>query len=376
MAHAYTPGLRVAARTTIRSERRLPIEGEVVVHVGDSVQAADVVARADLPGNVQLVNVANLLSIPAGDIGRYILKKAGEPVAKDEVIARTKGIFGLFKSEVRAPLNGTIESISEVTGQVVIREAPIPLEVKAYINASVAEVIPREGAILEAYGAYIQGIFGVGGEAVGPLEVVVDSPSHPLAPSQIRPSHQDKILVGGSVVRNDAIQAAIEYGVKGIVAGGIHDGDLRTLLGYELGVAITGSEALGITLVITEGFGEIAIATRSFNLLKECAGMTTSINGATQIRAGVVRPEIIIPSDSPDRQPDQAVESGGDLNIGSTIRVIREPHFGAIGRVSNLPVELHTLETETKVRVLEAELEDGSRIVLPRQMSRLSRFDC
>ena len=32
------------------------------------------------------------------------------------------------------------------------------------------------------------------------------------------------------------------------------------MLGYDLGVAITGSERIGLTVVITEGFGEIAMS--------------------------------------------------------------------------------------------------------------------
>ena len=82
MAHAYTPGLKVAAGATIRNERRLPIEGEVTVQVGDKIEAEDVVAKASLPGNVQLVNIANLLSIPTEDIRDYMLKSEGEPIEK------------------------------------------------------------------------------------------------------------------------------------------------------------------------------------------------------------------------------------------------------------------------------------------------------
>ena len=44
MAKAYTPGLKVAARTTHRARRLLPISGEVRVAVGDVVAAKDVVA--------------------------------------------------------------------------------------------------------------------------------------------------------------------------------------------------------------------------------------------------------------------------------------------------------------------------------------------
>ena len=41
-------------------------------------------------------------------------------------------------------------------------------------------------------------------------------------------------------------------------------------------------------------------------------------------------------------------------------------NFGRLGRVAALPVELQEIETEAKVRVLEVELEDGDKVVLPR----------
>ncbi len=365
MAHAYTPGLKVTEGMTIQKRRRLPLEGEVLVETGVAVKAEDVVAKADLPGNVQLLNVANLLSISPEEIAEYMLKQTGEKILENEIIASTKGIFGLFKSQARSPIEGTIEAVSDVTGQVILREPPIPVEVKAYTNGTITETIPNEGVTVETYGTYVQGIFGVGGETLGELVVVVDSPSDNLQVEQILPEHKEKIIVGGSLVATDVIQKAVEIGVHGIIAGGIDDADLRQLLGYELGVAITGSEELGITLVITEGFGSIAMAERTFELLKTREGMKTSINGATQIRAGVVRPEIVIPFISDGNATDSDV-SEGTLEIGSPVRVIREPHFGKLGHVTDLPIELQQLETEAEVRVLQVEFEDGEKTTLPR----------
>ena len=365
MAHAYTPGLKVTEGTTIQKKRQLPLEGEVLVEVGAKVTAEDIVAKADLPGNVQLLNVANLLSVPPEEISEYMLKQEGETVGQNEVIASTKGLFGLFKSQASSPIDGTIEAISGVTGQVILREPPIPVEVKAYTEGTITDTIPNEGVTVETYGTYVQGIFGVGGETVGDLVVVVDSPNAIISAEQILPEHKEKILVAGSLVSTDVIQKGIDIGVNGIIAGGIDDADLRQLLGYELGVAITGSEDLGITLVITEGFGSIAMAERTFALLNEREGMKTSINGATQIRAGVVRPEIVIPfvSEGDDTDSD---ELAGMLNIGSPVRVIREPHFGKLGHVTELPIELQKLETEAEVRVLQVEFEDGEKTTLPR----------
>ena len=369
MAHAYTPGLKVTEGMTIQKERRLPLEGEVLVQAGATVDAEDVVAKADLPGNVQLLNVANLLSVPPEEVAEYMLKSVGEAVSKDEIIATTKGLFGLFKSQALSPIDGTIEAVSDVTGQVILREPPIPVEVKAYTNGTVTETIPNEGVTVETYGTYIQGIFGVGGETVGNLVVISQSSGDELTAEQILPEHRDNIVVGGSLVTTEAIQKAIQQGVKGIIAGGIDDADLRKLLGYELGVAITGSEEIGITLVITEGFGKIAMAEQTFTLLKAREGMKTSINGATQIRAGVVRPEILIPLVSEATEAVGAQQDGGAegiLEIGSPVRIIREPYFGKLGRITELPVELQSLETEAQVRVLRVELSDGEQMTLPR----------
>ena len=98
-----------------------------------------------------------------------------------------------------------------------------------------------------------------------------------------------------SVTSAPPTRIAPAAGARAVIAGGISASDLESFLGYDLGVAITGQEEKGSTLVVTEGFGDLAMAERTFALLRGCAGMRASVNGATQIRAGVLRPEIIIP---------------------------------------------------------------------------------
>ncbi len=367
MAHAYTPGLKVVERTVIRKPRILPLKGEVLVEKGQVVKAEEVVAKTDLPGNVHPVNVANILGIVPEDIEHNMLMKQGDAVKKDEPIAMTKGFFGLFKSSCNSPADGTIENISKVTGQVLVRGVPLPVEVNAYVDGTVVEVVENEGVIVETRGAFVQGIFGIGGEVCGAVRMVCDSPKDVMDKSSIPDDCRGQVLVGGSLVTSDATRRAIELGAVGIVVGGLADQDLRDFLGYDIGVAITGSEKLGVTLVITEGFGKIDMAGSTFEILKANEGRRASINGATQIRAGVLRPEVIIPSDLTDaQQSDTAKTSSAGLQVGSEIRVIREPYFGKLGKVVGLPPELRKLETESSVRVLEVEFDDGVRLVLPR----------
>ena len=351
----------------ITKKRILPLKGDVVVKVGDKVSPDTVVARTDLPGNVEPINVANILGVPPEDVEDCMVKKPGDAIEQNEVIAVNKSFFGLFKTYAKAKIAGSVESVSSVTGQVLLRGYPIPVEVKAYLQGEVTEILENEGCGVTTLGSFIQGIFGVGGETHGSLKIVVPDNSTVLKEEHIDESCKDCVVVGGSMATADSIKKAIKIGAKGIVSGGISDKDLRDFLGYDIGVAITGSEDLGVTLVITEGFGEIDMAQRTFDLLKSKEGQMVCINGATQIRAGVIRPEVVIPleGDVKSKLDEKSVASTG-LEVGSPIRVIRQPHFGKIGSVSGLPPALQQLESESKARVLEVEFTGGEKAIVPR----------
>ena len=117
-------------------------------------------------------------------------------------------------------------------------------------------------------------------------------------------------------------------------------------------------------MIITEGFGNMNMSLRTFELLKEFEGYNASVNGATQIRAGVLRPEIIVPHDMVEDDSAEALSQG--MVPGTPIRIIRQPYFGDIGKVHSLPVELQRLESESKVRVVNIELDNGEVVTVPR----------
>jgi hypothetical protein len=335
------------------------------VKAGEAVEPDQVIARAMLPGVLQTIKLAERLGVEAKDVAENIQIKVGDPVQKGQLIAETKGIFGFFKQTITSEFTGTIESISEVTGNALVREPSIPVDVAAYIRGTCAEVMPDEGAIIETRGAMVQGIFGVGGERQGTIRVAVASPDQPLDAKDIQSTDRGKFLVGGSGVTYEGLLRAAEVGVTGIVVGGVRDSDLIKYLGFDIGVAITGSEPIPLTLVVTEGFGFLAMAERTFALLKSLEGREGSINGATQIRAGVIRPEVIVPL--PEGTENAAVAGQVfELKEGTPIRVIREPYFGKLGTVTGLPAQLVTLESGTEVRVLRARLSDGQEVTVPR----------
>jgi hypothetical protein len=363
-AHAYTPGLKVKRAITVEKLRRLPIPGEVLHNIGEKVNYDTKVARTEISGEPEIVKVAMILGVEAEDMSRFMLKKIGDKVKEGENIAFYSALFGMIKKHVPSPRDGTIESISEVTGQVIVRGSPIPIEVDAYLPGTIVNVVPREGAVVQTHGAFIQGIFGIGGEVHGEIKKVASSNEEVVTPEKIGPDCKGKVLIGGSLITLEAMKRAAEVGASAIVVGGVRHQDLTTFTGQEIGVAITGQEEVGFTLIITEGFGKMNMSHTTFQLLTSFEGRLACVNGATQIRAGVQRPEIIIPH-------EEKLEEKGDkfamgMIPGTPVRIIRQPYFGAIGVVDSLPVELQSLESESMVRVLTVKLLDGGTATVPR----------
>jgi len=364
MSKSYTPGLKVLKHTKVYKERLLPLKGEVHSKINDEVDSETIVASTEIPGNVQMINMVNKLNIDPNQIFDCMNVNLNEKVTMNQIIAENKGLFGLFKTEVKSPIDGRIINISDVTGQAVIAEKPLPVQVDAYIPGVVSKVYQEEGVVITSEGTFIQGIIGIGGEKKGLIKLLVNNPKDSADISQLDDSHKDTILVCGKHLDYSFYERAKEIGVKGIICGGIDYNTLSKILGYSMGVAITGTENT-TTLIITEGFGSIDIASNTFNLLKENINKNVSVNGATQIRAGVLRPEIFIKSEN-KKTSDKFHEKNLIISEGSIVRVIREPYFGKIGKITKLPFELQKMQSETMVRVAEVKFDDNSKEIIPR----------
>ena len=114
--------------------------------------------------------------------------------------------------------------------------------------------------------------------------------------------------------------------------------------------------------MLTEGFGDTPMRQRTFELLAERAGRRASVNGATQIRAGVIRPEVIVaePGATWDARDEREVSG---LAVGSPVRLVRPPYFGVLAEIVALPEELTQIETEAMVRVARVKLEATDEVV-------------
>ena len=191
-------------------------------------------------------------------------------------------------------------------------------------------------------------------------------PDQVLEAGMITDDCRDKIIIGGSFATNDALSKAIDVGAKGVVTGTANYFNLTQSLGVKLGIGITGQEDIPITVILMEGFGHLNMRKEVWETLAALEGMTASMNGATQIRAGAIRPEIIVSFFGYTGELAKPARYDVDLRKGAEIRIVSEPYFGAVGTVAEIIKEPVMIDTEAKVPVVKVQLEDGKQVMVPR----------
>jgi transcription antitermination factor NusG len=346
----------IVAFTELKRERRLPIAGEVLVAVGDSVEPADIIARGPQKSETCVIDVAKSLSVSEHQAGQYMQKEIGDTVEIGEVIAAKKGPIGLLGKTCRAPVSGSIIAINR--GQVLLqsmvkesRETAKESELPALIRGKVVEIINGYGAVIETKAGLIEGIWGWGGASTGLLKVLVNSRDEPLTTAAIDIASQGHILVGGTSIDQAALLRAAEVKVSGIVVGSVHASlaELEPKLPYPV--------------LITEGLGQVPMAAVIFELLRSYDGEMAYIRGPLKSDGRQKRPELLIfPATRGQVTP---VDRSTLLQEGTTVRVTREPYMGRVGKVKSIPNKSRLMESGIALRSAEIDLGDGERVFVP-----------
>lgn len=397
--------LRPGIPWVIPGARLLGVENHELIgamkkQVGDTVKTKDVIARAEhgIYGRKELesptdgfiedvsarsgritireefgreeppvaVDIAYEIGCKASEVPKHMLRQVGQEVKKGQIIAKKGEGQAFFSKTALAPISGVISEVNGQTGKATISRPFKEVAVSAYITGRVSKVIEHLGCVVETPGVRLTGMFGVGRESCGPLKVLVSGPDQVLTPDLITPECKGAILVGGSFVTDEALAKAVSVGAKGVIAGTAGYLNLTQALGVRLGIGITGQEDVDTTVILTEGFGSLSMREELWDTLAAMEGLSASINGATQIRAGAIRPEVIVAFPDYGETFSDAKEVDEDLKAGARVRIISDPYFGSTGRITEIPRQPQLFETETRAPSVKVELDGGATVLVPR----------
>jgi len=332
--------------TLIRRERVLPVRGKVVVRKGQSVAATDTVAEADLSTRHLLLDLVRGLGMPAEKADQQIKVQAGAPVSEGDVIA---GPVGFPRRTVRAPQDGKV--LLAGSGQVLLELKSEPLELKAGFPGEVIDLLPERGAVIQATGALIQGVWGNGRVDFGLMYALSKEPDHQLTADQLEVSLRGAVVLAGFVGDAETLKTAEELPIRALILSCIDP------------LLLPVATRLRIPVLLLDGFSRRPMNTAAFNLLTTNEQREVAVNAAKWDRFAGVRPEVMIPLPASGslQMPPEALE----FTPGQKVRVLRAPFAGQIGTLEHLLPGKQTLPSGIQTQAAQVRLENEEKALVP-----------
>ena len=340
------PVNHIVGLTSIVRERLLPVSGTVVVRLNQKVSPNDVIAEVNWPREHVLLDVARILRVSPVAAERLIKVKVDDRVPANTEVAVGKG---LFPRSVRTPREGRVAVVGG--GQILLEIGDPKMELRAGLPGTVVEIVPNRGAIIQTAGALVQGVWGNGRIDTGSLVNIAEGADGVLAASRLDVSLRGSILLAGMVKDADALKAAAELPVRGLILSSLYPS------------LVPLAREMRYPIMVTDGFGSLPMNSAAYKLLSTNAKRDVTVNAEVYDRYSGVRPEavILLPTFSDPPTPHEAEEFAPGLQV----RMRRQPAMGMIGSIVSLPRGMTTLPSGLRAPSAEVKLENGETVIAP-----------
>jgi hypothetical protein len=339
---------RASLLSEIRRERRLPVPGDVLVNEGQQVEPLDVIAEAELPNQIYMVDIAAGLDVDVLGVKHFLVRQPGEMLYEDDVIAQVEGAIPRL---VRTPIAGKFAALHQ--GQAVFQVGYETIQVQAGMVGVVVSVIPEYGATLVTSGLLLQGVWGNERMGAGELHILEGSWLTPLDGGMISEVEGGQVVAAGQCLDRDVLGNLAEREIAGLIVESLAPGMM--------------SEAalLPFPVVTLQGFGMLQPDPFILELLMPHTGQMMCVHAAGGDHLTGERPEAII--SLPDGAVGGAMEHRMALGVGLRVRVFSGEKLGQVGDVTALVEELVTFPSGLQLSAAVVQLSDGQQITVPQQ---------
>lgn len=239
---------------------------------------------------LEIFNIAEELGL-VGDLARRsILVRVGQRVVPGQILAQKTWEGSRLKmTYVVTRLFGVVKSIKDCV--VTVESRQISQKLTAWLSGEVLSTEKNWSVTIKAKAYRLVGTYGLAGERSGTLRTVDQAQ---LTSSDIGESDHHKVLAVRGRISQEALLKAADIGVAAIIGAGCKLSVLRQYAGDDFIPGITGNEQVGTGVVLLQNFSGTMIDEESWLCLKNNEGNQVALNGTTHIRAGAIRPEVLI----------------------------------------------------------------------------------
>lgn len=346
----YYPDLPAISRaTTIRRHIRLPdgAAGRTQVNEGDKVDVRTVVAQAVTPARHVILEGQQFFGLKQPDqLNSLMLVRVGQVVQDREPLAGRSAKRG---KRLFSPVRGVLVRVAE--GRIILQEQPEVIDLEAGVRGFVVHVETGRSVTIEAPGALVQGVWGNGRRSISLLRMEPDEGLIKTLENQFEMRMMGAVVVTRQPLQAALLQAAQDSNLAGIIAPSA---------GTELRPRLLQSS---LAIMLTEGFGQMRMATPTYNLLADFDGQQVTLDASQPGGRNIRRPEAIFNLPAGETVP--AYNPLQVLRPGMEVRILREPYMGQVVRVVDLPKKPVLLENGLQVACAHVTLITGDEVPIP-----------
>lgn len=344
----YYPNRRFAARMMeIHRRAILPEEtvSKVLVEREDRVDVRDTVARGLLPAKHFIIDAAAELGLRnPEELQQRLEVKRNQRVEAGQVLVKRGG----RRNNIKSPIEGIVVGID--SGRIVLQEIPERVSVEAGLRGQVIEILGTRGVIIRGTGAVLQGVWGNGRNVIGTIRMEPEDGITSVNPDALDSSYRGEIIITREPLHEGMFFVGEARAFGGLIAPSM-DASLLDRV-----------QALPYPVMLTEGFGEIAMSLTIETILTELNGQQGALNAVTPQRFDSRRPELVAnrnPQGATPRKPGAVA-----LATGMEVRITRAPYFGLLATVTALP-GWQRLANGLRIEVANVRLPDDEIVPVP-----------
>lgn len=332
--------LRVCQDQIVHVKRHLPAAfNNIGLAVGQEVCPEDILGEGHAFSGFRTIHLASDLKENPQKALKYLLRKQGQNIYEGELLAAKRTFLGLKEKLLLSPVDGVIDFYDQKTGDLRIKLLSKTNKIASGVYGIIDHVDRIAGTItIKTRATLIYGVLGSGREREGIL-TILGSASDLIAARKFSSDLQGKLVVGGEILLSEVLEKAVGLSIAGIIAGGINAADFKSIAGGKWNFWVKPWTDIGVTILLTEGFGAIPLGDDVFASLREHNGRFAILDGNRRL--------LILPNQNQESmssirktslpiqlRPETEPETGpGELKKGSKVRVTSPPFLGMVGVV-------------------------------------------
>ena len=290
----------------------------------------------------------------------------GEKVSAHGQLLVMSGQRLFTRMEMVAPYTCHVTVVSKEEGRIEMMPLFKNSELQAGMDGVVKE-IPEPGVcILASYGYRYVGAVGYGDQGAGPLRYIACEDKL-LEAKSLDNNAQGCIIVAPQGASLEALQVAADVQVAGMVLGSL-DMDVLKAFSGQNPLRSTGQlMTLPYPILLIRGF-EGAISADDCRELASLNGRHAFVDANTQLRAGVTRPELLVPIPEDialhhERMLADDEPQNGQANVQESdiVLLIREPYFGSYAKLVSVNAQLQKTKAGTYAVMAKVCLVDSGK---------------